>query len=308
VDVIRNKEDIDDSQSKQKMPKQLHHGYTIEQQAAEIYNRNIFIKFMNELKQTERYKYRETEKGRCYEVWYKSNQIQERHRIRKYIVVTDLTEGREEFRCICAKFNKDGIFCTHILKVIVEEEVKKIPEKYFINRWRKNERKITLQSPQQTSNTNELLRFNMISRQAALLASKGAKKQIASQYMCDEFQRIDKQLDIILAESEETTASAIRIENTEAVSEHESSRNNEGEIVALKDPDRIQQKGRPKKPKRLKSMVEQEREKMRKAEEKKKNKKPANASASKYRFIEHSSSLKKELQKNKLFEQINQQK
>jgi hypothetical protein len=55
-------------------------------------------------------------------------------------------------------------------------------------------------------------------------------------------------------------------------------------------------------------MVEQEHEKMRKAEEKKKNKKPANASASKYRFIEHSSSLKKELQKNKSFDQINQQK
>jgi hypothetical protein len=81
------------------------------------------------------------------------------------------------------------------------------------------------------------------------------------------------------------------------ISEHESSRNNEGEIVTLKDPDRIQQKGRPKKPKRLKSMVEQEREKMRKGEEKKKNKKPTNASASKYRFIEHSSSLKRELQK-----------
>jgi hypothetical protein len=32
-------------------------------------------------------------------------------------------------------------------------------------------------------------------------------------------------------------------------------------------------------------MVEQEHEKMRKVEEKKKNKKPANASASKYRFI-----------------------
>jgi hypothetical protein len=147
VDVIRKKENIDDTQSKQKMPKQLHHGYTIEQQAAEIYNRNIFIKFMNELKQTERYKYRETEKRRCYEVWYKSNQIQERHRIRKYIVLIDLTEGREEFSCICAKFNKDGIFCAHILKVIVEEEVKEIPEKYFINRWRKNEKKITVQPP-----------------------------------------------------------------------------------------------------------------------------------------------------------------
>jgi hypothetical protein len=29
VDVIRNKENIDDSQSKQKMPKHLHHGYTV---------------------------------------------------------------------------------------------------------------------------------------------------------------------------------------------------------------------------------------------------------------------------------------
>jgi hypothetical protein len=102
---------------------------------------------MNELKQTERYKYRETEKRRCYEVWYKSNQIQERHRIRKYIVVTDLTEGREEFSCICAKFNKDGIFCTHILKVIVEEEVKEIPEKYFINRWRKMKIKLQCNHP-----------------------------------------------------------------------------------------------------------------------------------------------------------------
>jgi hypothetical protein len=89
----------------------------------------------------------------------------------------------------------------------------------------------------------------MISRQAALLASKGAKKQIASQYLCDEFQRIDKQLDIILAESEETTTSTFRIENTEAVSEHESSRNIEGEKEGLKDPDRIQQKVDPKSPK-----------------------------------------------------------
>jgi hypothetical protein len=84
------------------------------------------------------------------------------------------------------------------------------------------------------------------------------------------------------------------MENTEVVSEHESSGNIEGEIVALLDPDRIQQKGRPKKPKRLKSMVEQEREKMIKAEEKKKNKKTANASASKYRFVQHYSSLKKD--------------
>jgi hypothetical protein len=59
--------------------------------------------------------------------------------------------------------------------------------------------KLQCNHPSKLQNTNELLRFNMISRQAALLALKGAKKQIASQYLCDGFQRIDKQLDILLA-------------------------------------------------------------------------------------------------------------
>nr|TKW20036.1 hypothetical protein SEVIR_4G059100v2 [Setaria viridis] len=124
IDVIRNKEEIDDNQSKQKMPKELYYGYTIEQQAVELYNWNIYLKFMNQLRQTESYKYKETEKAKCFELWYKSNQIKE--------------------SCLCGKFNKDGIFCTHILKVIVEEEVKKIPEKYFIDRWRKKEKKIAM--------------------------------------------------------------------------------------------------------------------------------------------------------------------
>ena len=48
---------------------------------------------------------------------------------RKYVVLTDLTKGKEEFTCICAKFSKDGILCSHILKVIVEEEVDEIPKK-----------------------------------------------------------------------------------------------------------------------------------------------------------------------------------
>ena len=77
-------------------------------------------------------------------MWYKSNQIKKHQRIRKYIVATDLTEGKEEFSCICGKFNKDGILCAHILKVIVEEEINKIPEKYFIDRWRKKILSFTL--------------------------------------------------------------------------------------------------------------------------------------------------------------------
>jgi hypothetical protein len=59
------------------------------------------------------------------------------HRTRKYIVLTDLTHGREDYSCICRKFNKDGILCSHILKILVEIEINKILEIYIIDRWRK---------------------------------------------------------------------------------------------------------------------------------------------------------------------------
>jgi len=52
-------------------------------------------------------------------------------------VLSDLSKGGEEFNCICAKFNKDGILCSHILKIMIEKEVSRIPDKYIIDRWMK---------------------------------------------------------------------------------------------------------------------------------------------------------------------------
>ena len=164
---------------------------------------------MNQLRQTEKFKYKETEKGKIFEVWYKTNQIKKHERIRKYIVMTDLTEGNEDFSCICGKFNKDGILCVHILKIIVEEEIIKIPEKYFIDRWRKKEKKIHVTIREETSNTHELLRFNMLSRKEAILTSKGAKREIATNYLAQEFERIEKELDMLLAESDTLPTSAV---------------------------------------------------------------------------------------------------
>lgn len=77
--------------------------------------------------------------------------------IRKYIVLADLTIGKEEFSCICGKFNEDGILCVHILKLIVEEEINEIPAKYFIDIWRKKETKFHSTARDETSNTHELL-------------------------------------------------------------------------------------------------------------------------------------------------------
>lgn len=191
VETITNKEKNEDNQGKEKAPKELCYGYTIEQQAIDLYNRNIYLKFMNQLKQTEKYKYKETEKGKCFEVWYKSNQVKKQERIRKYIVLTDLSEGNEDFSCICGKFNKDGILCSHILKVIVEEEISRIPGKYFIDRWRKKEKKINAAAREENYQSHELLRFNILSRKTAILTSKGAKKEVATHYLEAKFERIE---------------------------------------------------------------------------------------------------------------------
>jgi hypothetical protein len=36
-----------------------------------------------------------------------------------------------------SKFDKDGILCSHILKVIIEEGLTKIPKEYIMDRWKK---------------------------------------------------------------------------------------------------------------------------------------------------------------------------
>ncbi|KAG0526280.1 hypothetical protein BDA96_06G132500 [Sorghum bicolor] len=199
VDVINVAEDIEDNANKQKTPKEMEFGYSIELQAMEMYNRNILSKFMKELRATTRLSYKELEQQGQYEVWEKHNQIHKRHRLRKYIVITDLTNGREDYSCICGKFNKDGILCSHILKILVETEASKIPDKYIIERWRKKERKMQLKKVASNTGTDDILRFNILSRKAAELTSKGATKEEAMEYLLEEFSRIGKNLDIMLA-------------------------------------------------------------------------------------------------------------
>jgi len=192
VDAINIAEAREDNANKQKTPKMMEFGYSIEQQAMEMYNRNIFSKFMKELRATTTLSYKELEQEGHYEVWEKTNQVYNKHRQRRYIVITNLSQGREDYSCICCKFNKDGILCSHILKILVETKVRKIPDKYIIDRWRKKERKINLKRVQSSTATDDILRFNILSRAATQLTSKGSAKEEAMEYLLDEFKRIEK--------------------------------------------------------------------------------------------------------------------
>jgi len=159
-------------------------GYTFEIQAEELYNRNIYKKFQLQLKATSTLAYKEIQEDKVFQVWQRSNQVQKLKRIRKYTVLIDLREGVEEMSCICAKFNKDGVLCSHILKVMIEKEISRITDKYIIDRWRKRDLRMVKQRIRENiADTRSLLRFNMLSRQSTIINSKASKKEEATKYL-----------------------------------------------------------------------------------------------------------------------------
>ncbi|XP_051221287.1 protein FAR1-RELATED SEQUENCE 5-like [Lolium perenne] len=114
-------------------------GNDMEVHARKKYNRKIFYRFQKQLKFTAYRHVQEVEPNKKYEV-YKSGLAATRdYRRRRYLVIVDLTS--DDFKCICSKFNKDGILCSHVLKVLVHLNIVHIPDKYFIARWMPREKK-----------------------------------------------------------------------------------------------------------------------------------------------------------------------
>ena len=207
--------------------------------------------------------YKEIQEGKVFEVWQRSNQVHTLQRVRKYIVLTNLAEGEEEFSYICAKFSKDGILCSHILKVMIEKKIIRIPDKYIIDRWRKNDMRLIKQRmDEKTVETSSLLRFNVLSRKSTELNSKVAKQQEATEYLLGEMCRIEEHLNKMLApptsrqgHNEQTSHEQIQTNGT-------ANRELNSSETVIEDPHTTTKRGRPTLPKRMKTQIEQVREKM----------------------------------------------
>ena len=67
----------------------------------------------------------EVEKNTRYEA-YKTRMLTEKDfRIRRYVVIVDM--HREDFSCICGKFEKDGVVCSHILRLLTHLNLPVLP-------------------------------------------------------------------------------------------------------------------------------------------------------------------------------------
>jgi hypothetical protein len=172
-------------------------GNDMEVHAGKIYNRKIFYRFQKQLKFTSYLHVQEVETNKKYEV-YKSGLAATRdYRTRKYLVIVDLSS--EDFTCICSKFNKDGILCSHVLKVLIHLNFVQIPEKYFIARWKPREKKdirdLRYNVPLEMTGDCSQLRFNVLSKVCINVASDGSKSNEKYLFVTQEVKKIAEKLD-----------------------------------------------------------------------------------------------------------------
>lgn len=225
-------------------------GYEFEEQAAKMLNRKIFYKFQKQIGLISTLMCNEIEKGKKYAVYKAPHHRKYDFRTRKYLVTVDIP--MKDYACICCKFQKDGILCAHVLKVLDNLNIFSLDEKYFINRWRPKtvkQDKMKTVIPEVELRDSSELRYNILCRRLCDLASDGAKTM--------------EKFNIVLEDAEATQAKINDIADQENEEENTVTTTSPAasNITRIRDPDFIQRKGRPPLPKRTVGILEQKRSK-----------------------------------------------
>ncbi|RLN24169.1 hypothetical protein C2845_PM07G17900 [Panicum miliaceum] len=105
--------------------------YPIEKHASAVYTKNLFYRFSKEFEKTAEYDV--TPEGQ-FQYWLVPNKkIVYGYGKRKYLVTAAVEE--ESYYCECSKFDRDGMICCHIMKILTRLGVKNIPQRYILKRW-----------------------------------------------------------------------------------------------------------------------------------------------------------------------------
>ncbi|KAJ1695637.1 hypothetical protein LUZ63_012335 [Rhynchospora breviuscula] len=103
---------------------------SIEQQFAEVYTNNMFIKFQQEIKALIDSKFTLCERQGNIKVY----NIDDGER--KFKVEFNCQD--ETYTCECHRFETNGLVCRHALLVYKQEDVAHVPSKYILDRWSKS--------------------------------------------------------------------------------------------------------------------------------------------------------------------------
>ncbi|KAM0921419.1 hypothetical protein ACQ4PT_006869 [Festuca glaucescens] len=103
----------------------------IEKQMAKAYTRNIFYRFQHEMRESMSY-HCQHKIGYLFELSILDGPVPH-YGYRNYSVLANWEEGT--FSCNCCKFERDGMLCYHVLKVMTHLGIRQIPDAYILKRW-----------------------------------------------------------------------------------------------------------------------------------------------------------------------------
>ncbi|XP_020088291.1 protein FAR1-RELATED SEQUENCE 6-like [Ananas comosus] len=148
-----DREAYDDYRSFQHRP-QLLSGLQFEEQITNLYTINMIQKFQDQVKQLMHVICSEV--SRSGPVITYSVAVLGKERKVEYTVMYNNAE--KDVWCICRSFQFKGILCSHALGVLRQELVTIIPNKYILNRWRKDYKRLhaSSSSPPQVSRIREM--------------------------------------------------------------------------------------------------------------------------------------------------------
>ncbi|KAJ3681576.1 hypothetical protein LUZ60_016065 [Juncus effusus] len=174
--------------------------YPIEKDARRVYTRNMFSLFKNRLKLACEYGVTPIVHYALYEVAKVENTVARNIFSTSYRVKVDLTNST--VACKCKGFEFGGILCAHALKVMQIVGLHHLPDKYVLNRWKKNANEgVNISIYQTSTNTegsmdSEVDRYNALHVQCLKLLAKGSKDLDAYHLASEVFEELDRKLTV----------------------------------------------------------------------------------------------------------------
>jgi len=161
----------------------------IERHAAQVYTRNIYLRFQMELYNSSAYSLEEDESWAKYKV----HRLMDHDKIEFYrrTFYIEVDKDANTFSCICKKYQRDGILCCPILRLFTHLGIYRIPENYIKLRWTKDYLETELRSQKKKEmerfgkcNDEPVLRHAMMMNSLSDMCSKVCKdKEKSEEFM-----------------------------------------------------------------------------------------------------------------------------
>ena len=179
---------------------------------------------------------------------------------RNYMVTTYIAVG--VYYCQCCMFERDGVICCHILRVMDMNGVKQVPPRYILERWSWNADEALCQHDSQQvlaehedgpNTTMETVRHVVMTRRFTNIADEACKYDVMSRAVERHTNALERELESIKRRMEEEALHRFpKKSKTAPTSTGQSTENSEVGSGApsththMRNPPRIVTKGRPK--------------------------------------------------------------